>query len=149
MRMNIQKLVVVCDASCLVPDAHMKGRAGHGKAACGVIYLAEEKNLSNIINERGKYLGEMTVPEAEYSSLIFALDCASEFCRQELEVWLDSELVVRHLNRIYKLKALNLKPLFDKVKSLERRYKSVTYYHHSRENEVARRADEVARQHQA
>ena len=146
--MYIQKLIVVSDASCFVSGAHKPGRSGRGKAACGVVFLAEIKNIDNLIGEKGRHLGEMTVPEAEYSGLIFALDCASEYCRNEIEVWLDSELVVRHLNGTYRLKAKNLRPLFDKVKSLESRYKLVTYFHHSRDNDIAKKADSVAKQFQ-
>ena len=86
----------------------------------------------------------MTVNEAEYNGLINALDKASSYCRDNLVVWLDSELVVRHLTGKYKLNAPNLKLLFDKVKSLEKRFKSVEYFHHNRENEIAVLADKVA-----
>ena len=147
--MRINKLIVDSDACCIVANAHEKGRAGRGKASCGVVYLAETKELSSIVAEKGKYLGEMTVPEAEYHGLIFALDYASEFCRGELEVWLDSELVVRHLNGIYKLKAKNLKLLFDQVRKLQHRYKSVVFFHHKRENEVAQLADAIAKRYQS
>ena len=145
--MHVKKLIVVSDACCQILDAHLPGRARTGKAACGSVYLKEEKKPENKLEERGKYLGEMTVPESEYSGLIFALDHASEMCRDDIEVWLDNELVVKHLTGKYKLKAENLKPLFDKVKSLENRYKNVTYYHHSRNNVMAQEADKVAHEH--
>jgi len=149
VNLKIKKLIVVSDASCIVPRAHEPGRAGRGEAACGVVFLAEEKKLDSVIGEKGKHLGEMTVPKAEYSGLIFALDCASEYCRGDLEVWLDSQLVIRHLNGTYKLKAKNLKPLFDKVRSMERRYDSVAYFHHARDNEIAKLADEIAGRYQS
>ena len=112
-----------------------------------MVYLEGEKKLEKKLVELGRYLGEMTVPEAEYNGLIFALDHASEMCRWNIEVWLDSELVVKHLTGEYRLKAENLKPLFDKVKSLEKRFKSVAYYHHSRDNVIAQEADRVAHVH--
>ncbi len=140
----ISKLVIVTDACCIIENAHKQNRAGKGKAACGVIYLSEEKELSEKVGETGKYLGEMTVPEAEYNGLILALDNASNHCRNSIEVWLDSELIVKHMTGAYRLKAENLKPLFDKVKSLETRYKSVEYFHHNRSNSLAQEADELA-----
>jgi ribonuclease HI len=142
--MKVEKLIVVSDACCKVPDAHIPGRIGVGKCACGVIYLNGSKEEKNKIKSIGQYLGEMTVPEAEYNGLIFALDNASDICRWDLEIWLDSQLVIKHLNNEYKLKAKNLKPLFDKVRSLENRFKSVMYFHHDRENQLAKIADSIA-----
>ena len=144
--MNVDKLIIVCDASVHIPDAHLPGRRKRGKAACGVIFLNGQKRLSEKIEERGKYLGEMTVPEAEYNALVFALNAACELCRRELEVWLDSELVVRHLTAQYRLKAVNLKPLFDEVRKLEARFNKVAYFHHARDNQLAQEADKVAHQ---
>lgn len=86
----------------------------------------------------------MTVPEAEYRGLLFALDMACGISRNDLEVWLDSELVVRHLTGEYRLKASNLKPLFDEVRKLEDRFQSVKYLHHGREHPLAQAADHIA-----
>jgi len=57
---------------------------------------------------------------------------------------MDSQLVIRHLNGVYRLKAANLKPYFDKVKALESRYESVQYFHHDRSSETAIAADLIA-----
>jgi ribonuclease HI len=141
---NIKKLVIAADACCKVADANKKGHYSKGKCACGVIYFNNEKKVEFIVHQFGQYLGEMTVNEAEYNGLINALDSAAAYCRDQLEIWLDSELVVKHLNGQYRLKAVNLKPLFDRVKSLERRFNSVSYFHHGRENEAARLADKMA-----
>ncbi len=141
---KIDKLVIACDACCLVKDANVPGRGGSGKAACGIVYMAAIKDLKNVVEEESHYLGEMTVPEAEYHAIERALDHASGLCRKQIEVWSDSELAIRHLTGVYRLKAANLKPLFDKIKSLEDRYNIVEYYHHGRTNPVARRADELA-----
>ena len=97
-------------------------------------------------HEFSSYLGEKTVPQAEFEGLIFALDKASETLRrnQDIEVWMDSELVVKWMNKIYRLKKDHIKPLFDKANDLAQRFSSVKYFHHSRETELAKRADSLA-----
>jgi ribonuclease HI len=143
---NVSKLVIACDASCIVPKSNEKGRTGKGKSACGILFMDGMKSLTATIEQKCVYLGEMTVPEAEYNAIIVALDHASSICRKDVELWSDSELAIRHLNGQYRLKATNLKPLFDRVKALEKRYEKVSYLHHSRNNDVAKRVDEIASQ---
>ena len=140
----VVKLIVACDATVHVKDAHLAGRAGYGQAACGVVYLNGTKDLETCIEERGRHLGPMTVPEAEYAALIYALEYAPNLCRWEVEVWLDNKTVVKHLTGEFRLKANNLKPLFDRVRALEHRFDSVKYFHHKRDDPVAQRADQVA-----
>jgi len=136
------KLKIVTDSCCKIASAHLPGRSSKGYAACGVLFLDEE---NQVISEHSQYLGEMTVPQAEYRGLIFALDKASGVCRGELEVWMDSEFVVRQLNGDYGIKSDNMKPLFHEVKALEHRFsKGVRYFHHPREAELAVRADQLA-----
>jgi len=135
------KLKIVTDACVHIPGAHLPGRLSKGYAACGVIFVDEDQ----VISEHSKYLGEMTAPQAEYNALIFALDKAAEICRGEIEVWTDSELVVRQLNGDYGIKSENMKPLYHEVKNLEQRFlRGVRYFHHPRTCALAKRADQVA-----
>jgi ribonuclease HI len=145
-KMNITRLIIATDACCKVPDAHKKGHSGKGQCACGVIFLNGQKTPEAVFEQFGLYLGEMTVNEAEYYGLITALEKASRIYDGDLEVWLDSELVVMHLTGRYKLKAENLKPLVQQVKTLERRFKSIRYFHHPREEQIAALADKAANQ---
>ncbi len=132
---------VVVDATCQIKNAHLKGRTTKGESACGVL----------VIDEKGKeyqysrYLGEMTVPEAEFNGLIFALEQVSELTNDRIEVFMDSQLVIRWLTGEYRIKKSHIKPLFTKVKGLEKRFKKVSYFHHSRETEFGRRVDWLAR----
>jgi ribonuclease HI len=144
--LNITKLIIATDACCKVPDAHKKGHSGRGECACGVIFLNGQKTPEAVFDQVGLYLGEMTVNEAEYYGLITALEKASKIYTGDLEVWMDSELVIMHLTGRYKLKAANLKPLFQEVKTLERRFRSVRYHHHKREETIAAMADKMANQ---
>jgi len=51
----------------------------------------------------------------------------------ELEFFLDSELVVKQLNREYKVKNKELAPLFMKIYNLSQQFKKVTFSHVRRE----------------
>ncbi len=138
----MSKAKIIVDARCQIPNAHLPGRLGRGKASCGVL----------IINERGiehefkHYLGEMSVPEAEFRGLIFALEEAVAIVRHEVEVWMDSELVVRWMTGDYRMKKEHIRPLFDEAKKREQRFRSVEYFHHPRTTALARRADTLANQ---
>ena len=144
----VRKLIIVTDATVRIPDANQKGRPKSGKAACGYLFLNGEKSIDKTVSRGGKYLGDnLTVPEAEYRGLVFALDQASSICRWEIEVWSDSSTVVNHLNGVWRMNKEHLKLLFDKIRSLERRFNSVSYYHHSRSTELAKEADQIANEH--
>lgn len=139
-----QKIKIVTDACCKIPNAHLPSglilRKGH--SACGVLI---SDNEDNIISRHSKYLGEMTISQAEYEGLIFGLDKASAVCRGEVEVWMDSEFVVRQMNGDYGIKSDNMKPLYHEVKKMEQRFlKGVKYFHHPREAILAQKADQLA-----
>jgi ribonuclease HI len=134
------KAKIIVDACCHVEKAHIKGRTGRGKAACGVLVIDEKGNEY----EFSKYLGEMTAPEAEFRGLIFALDQAVAVVRWDVEVWMDSELVIKWMTGEYRMKKEHIRPLFDEVKKYEQRFKNVEFFHHNRESNLAKRADNLA-----
>lgn len=118
-------------------------RGNPGPAACGAV-IRNEKN--EIILEISKYIGNATNNQAEYSALILALEKAKEIFKlseknkffvskedKNLECYLDSELVVKQLNREYKVKNAGLKPLFMKVGNLISDFNSVKFIHIPRE----------------
>jgi len=136
----MNKVRIIVDACCHIPGAHKLGRSGRGKSACGVLIIDENGQEHEFSN----YLGEMTVPEAEFRALIHALDKAVIVSRRDIEVWTDSDLVVKWMKGEYRLKKEHIKPLFDKAKQFENRYRSVEYFHHPRSSRNAMRADQIA-----
>lgn len=136
------KAKIIIDACCIVSSAHLKGRPGRGKAACGVLIIDEKGNEY----EFKKYLGEMTVPEAEFKGLIFALDQAPGIIRYDVEVWMDSELVIKWMTGKYRMKKEHIRPLFDEAKKFEARFQSIEYFHHSSNSRLAKRVDQLAHQ---
>jgi ribonuclease HI len=93
-------------------------RGNPGPAACA--FVAEEKGKE--ILRRSKYLGNTTNNFAEYSGVILALRWLNESGPKNTSVvfFLDSELLVKQINAIYKVKNENLRNLFFEVLSLVR-----------------------------
>jgi len=60
-------------------------------------------------------IGKATNNEAEYRSLITAIEESLKNNFSNIEIYSDSELLVKHIKGDYKVRALNLKPLYDLV----------------------------------
>ena len=71
-----------------------------------------------MLKELGKYIGRATNNVAEYYALIAALDFASNAGIAHLRVQSDSELLVRQMQGLYKVKNADLRPLFERAKKL-------------------------------
>lgn len=111
-------------------------RNNPGPAGIGFLIYDE---AGEIIMEDGRYIGTATNNEAEYSALVEALKEAKSLSGQELEVFMDSELIIRQLNGIYKVKDEKMKRLFDEVQVLKMGFVSVKFEHIKRE--LNKRAD--------
>ncbi|MCU1244886.1 MAG: ribonuclease [Acidobacteria bacterium] len=75
------------------------------------------------------YLGRTTNNVAEYSGLLEALSFASEEGATELEVVSDSELLVRQMLGVYKVRHPNIVPLYQKARILVRKFKRFSIRH--------------------
>jgi len=83
-------------------------RGNPGPAACAFIIEKDNKR----IYKDAKYLGETTNNVAEYSGVQMALEFLTKYDLSGVEkitFYLDSELVVKQLNGVYKIKNVNLK----------------------------------------
>lgn len=104
-------------------------RNNPGPAAIGaIIYQNKAK-----IGECGEFIGIATNNEAEYQALVLGLKKAKSLKAKKVECFLDSELVVKHLNRQYKLKDEKIIPLFVKVWNLTIDFEKVSFAHIPRE----------------
>jgi len=90
-------------------------RGNPGPAGFGV-YVTDQSG--NRIVELSEYLGHQTNNVAEYSALIAALEWAIRNEHRAVQVVSDSELMVKQLRGIYKVRNENLQPLFEKAKRL-------------------------------
>jgi len=105
-------------------------RGNPGPAAAGVVIKNEQgKTLESF----GKYLGEQTNNYAEYMGLTLGLEKAKKIGATEVDCFLDSELVIKQMKRIYKVKEPTLQKLFIQAYNLSQGFKKVNYTHILRE----------------
>jgi len=116
-------------------------RGNPGPAGIGAVILNEK---GSVIAEISEYIGETTNNQAEYKALIAGLAKAKEFGARELDVFLDSELVVKQLNREYKVKDKGLAPLFVQAYNISLGFKKIVFKHIPREKNKL--ADELVNQ---
>ena len=115
-------------------------RGNPGPAGYGVYILDEN---GNELESLFKNLGIQTNNFAEYSGLIAALDYASTNNFKRVRIFSDSELMVRQINGIYRVKSPILSGLFKKAKSLIGELKDFSMEHipRSRNKEADRLAN--------
>jgi len=89
---------------------------GSGQIACG-----------------GRFLGEATNNVAEYEALVWGLENALAAGVDQILVLMDSELIVKQLLGVYKVKNAGLKPLFVRVMELRREFSAFEVRHVRRE----------------
>jgi ribonuclease HI len=127
---------------------HVDGasRGNPGPASTGVLFLTPD---GVDILTRGEYIGETTNNVAEYRALLDALRRAPQYLatieKPEIEVRSDSELLVKQLTGIYRIKNAGLQPLAAEAKQLAKKFARVVYRHVRREeNRIADRLCNLA-----
>jgi ribonuclease HI len=119
-------------------------RGNPGPAGVGVV-IQEEKG--KVLKEISEYIGKATNNVAEYHALIRALGEATELfhdrtLEMSFEVRMDSELVVRQCQGLYKVKEPTLKDKFAMVAQMRLEdFPNLVFTHVRREKNV--RADEL------
>lgn len=110
-----------------------------GPAAIGAIIRDEQGKVMATISQS---IGRATSNQAEYKAIITALETAIRLGAKQVDLRSDSELVVRQLNRRYRVKAAALKPLYQQVKQLLGQLRGFTITHIPRQQN--READNLA-----
>lgn len=105
-------------------------RGNPGPAGAGWAVLDPE---GNCVLEGKKYLGETTNNQAEYQALVLALKEALKLGRKGLEVFADSELMIRQLKGEYKVKNEGLKPLHTEALLTLKQFQTYALHHVPRE----------------
>jgi ribonuclease HI len=126
--METKKIIVHTDGG---------SRGNPGAAAIGIVI---ESNGS-VLTEIGEYIGVTTNNVAEYTAALRALEWIIAHPQGEslqVSMCLDSQLVVRQLSGVYKIKDAKMKDLSSLVKKLERQLPgTVTYTSIPREENSA------------
>ena len=118
-------------------DGCSKGNPGLAGAGA-VIYKNDDE-----IWTQSKFIGKNeTNNVAEYNGLIIGLEEAVNQNIKHLQVKGDSELVIKQMNNLYKVKAEKLLPLFNKAKKLQTNFNSIQFQHIYRKDNA--RADHLS-----
>lgn len=94
-----------------------------------------------VVKKSGEYIGVTTNNQAEYQALKAGLKAARQLRIRTLIVNMDSELVVKQLNGLYKLKNADLKPHYEEVKQLAGQFAKITFQHVPRKLNAAADAE--------
>jgi ribonuclease HI len=123
---------VFCDGAC----SGNPGRAGIGV----VIVIPDADRTYYRISE---HIGITTNNVAEYTALIRGLEKAGSLGINKVKVFLDSELVVKQINGLYKVKNRNLIQLWNRAKDILSGFDEYLIAHVSRD--MNKEADMLAK----
>lgn len=114
-------------------------RGNPGPAAIGIHVTDMD---SQTVAEYGEVLGVQTNNFAEYTAVIRALELSLAQGVTNIVLRSDSELMVKQMSGVYKVKSEAILPLYDKVRQLLSKFSNVTFEHVRREKN--READRLA-----
>ncbi len=126
----LRRLKVYCDGA---------SRGNPGLAGAGSV-LVDEKG--HVVDRVGKFLGRATNNFAEYQGLLLGLRRARQLGAGEVEIVADSELLVRQLKGVYKVRNPTLRELHDEANTLLAEFDRWTVRHVYREQNTE--ADEMS-----
>jgi ribonuclease HI len=139
---KLERLDEECKEECkytMFFDGCSKGNPGIAGAGA-VLY----KNSAEIWS-KSLFVGDKeTNNVAEYNGLILGLEEAIRQNINNIEVKGDSELVIKQMRGEYNVKSPNMVTLYQKAKSLERKFDKITFFHVYRSENS--RADDLSNQ---
>ena len=110
----VKKVVIYADGAA---------RDNPGPAAIAAIIKDEQGRLITSLSQR---IGITTNNQAEYRAIIAALEQAIRLGATNVDVRLDSQLVVWQISGQYRVRKPALKPLYQRVKQLQRQLEGFT-----------------------
>lgn len=113
-------------------------RGNPGPAGIGVVFYDESGQELESYKE---YIGETTNNQAEYQAVVKALELVPKHNPVEIEVRIDSELVVKQINGEYKVKNPDFQPWIVKIHNFKQTFNNIRFIHVRREQN--KRADEL------
>jgi len=114
---NIERAVIYTDGA---------SRGNPGPAAIGAAIKDGQGNPVTLISQA---IGRTTNNQAEYRAIIAALEQAVKLGVKQVELFSDSELVVRQIEGKYRVKEASLKPLYQQVKKFQSKFQVFNITH--------------------
>lgn len=126
----------------MIIHADGASRGNPGPAAIGATIKDEQGKLIACISQG---IGRTTNNQAEYRAVIAALEKAIRLGAEEVDINLDSQLVVKQISGEYRVKKPALKPLYQRVKQRQSLLKgfSIAYIPRRQNKEADRLASRV------
>lgn len=117
-------------------------RGNPGPAGIGVVIRAQDNTP---VYTLGRFIGRATNNVAEYTALITAIEKSKQLGARRLLIRGDSELVVRQMTGVYRVKHPDMKVLYERAQSLLRDFDEAKFEHNLRhKNELADRLANLA-----
>jgi ribonuclease HI len=101
-------------------------RGNPGPASIGIYVI---NSNGEEVYQRAETLGEQTNNFAEYMAVVRSMEIAQIHNVTKITFKSDSQLLVRQMTGIYKVKNANIKPLFQRCKELEEKFVDVQWIH--------------------
>ena len=118
-------------------------RGNPGPAAIGVM-VCDEKGA--ILREYNEVIGATTNNVAEYTAMIVGLEMAKTLGAEEVDYYVDSELVAHQMTGKYRVKMPHLQTLHRQAKEKEKAFRKVTFTPVPRTHEKLRYVDKLVNQ---
>lgn len=110
-------------------DGASRGNPGPSAWAFILINQNGEK-----IHEGSGFIGKTTNNVAEYTAIINSLRVAKKFTNSSIEVFSDSQLVIKQMNKEYKINKPHLLRLYKEAVELSQKFENVKFFHVRRTN---------------
>jgi ribonuclease HI len=118
-------------------DGGSRGNPGPAAGAAVLFAVNENGTQGERVAEVAKYIGMNTNNQAEYTGIIIGLQKALDLGYEAIDVRLDSELAVKQINGLYKVKHPEIAKRFMEVHNLRVQFKHVKFSHVFREQNTA------------
>ncbi|HEC79175.1 MAG TPA: ribonuclease HI family protein [candidate division WOR-3 bacterium] len=128
----VERIEIYCDGCC-------KGNPGPSGAGIVVVYDGE------ILFKEGHYLGdEHTNQDAEYLAVLKGLEKAPEYCMKTIEIRSDSQLVIKQLNRQFRMRKKKHQRIHEQIRLKAQIFEKVIYTKVSEKHKFIKLADKLA-----
>ena len=128
---------------------YVDGASSGNPGPAGAAAIVQDEEGTTLL-EKGRAFGPATNNVAEYQGLLLGLELAAQLKPDVLTIRSDSELLVRQVAGLYKVRAPHLKPLLREVRRLLAPFTTVEIEHiprgrNTEADKLARKALEKAR----
>ncbi len=117
-------------------------RGNPGKAGAGAVI---KDSKGRILKKLRRALGVTTNNMAEYRAMIMALEQAKDLGLKRIKVFADSELLVKQINGLYRVRSEDLRPLYERALGLIEDFEEFSLEHipRTKNSEADRLANEA------